>query len=222
MSLPHQTPVGDAKSKNAGASAGPGSADAPQIGEDLESLLDEQALRLKKRRRRANWVILAFFGLMMGSASAWYAKSGVNRQKVADLILDFQSSGKDFKMIGNAVGMADQYDKALDEIGTRSTDIDKATASLGVDPSTVDEDGMDAEMKEMMGGKGQTVNDRNKLIKGKLGAFADAQVRIQKRKDAEAAAKAQPEAAAAKPVLVKKPVAQVTAPEVHEEPLILR
>jgi hypothetical protein len=222
MSLPHQTPIGDAKSKSAGATVGPVSADAPQIEEDLAALLDEQATRLKKRRRRANWVILAFFGLMMGSASAWYAKSEVNRQKVADLILDIKSSGKDFKMIGNAVGMADQYDDALKEIGTRATDIDHATASLGVDPTTVEEDGMDAEMKEMMGGKGQTVNERNKLLKGKLGAFAEGQVRIQKRKDAEAAAKAQKDAPAAKPAAVKKPVAQPAAPVVHDEPLILR
>jgi hypothetical protein len=81
---------------------------------------------------------------------------------------------------------------------------------------------LNAEMKEMMGGQDRTVNVRNKLIKGKLGAFAGSQIRIQKRKDAEAAVKAQHDAAAAKPAPVKKTVAQSTAPVLHEEPLILR
>ncbi len=36
-------------------------------------------------------------------------------------------------------------------------------AGLGVDPSTVEEDGMDAEMKEMMGGEGRTSAERLRL-----------------------------------------------------------
>lgn len=216
MSLPNHTTPTSVPSKTVSHSAIPLTGDAPQLEEDLVALLEEQAERLRKRRRGANWVILGFFGLLFTSASAWYASSENNQRKVADLILDFKSSGKDFKMIGNAVGMADQYDKALETIGTRSKDIDQASVSLGVDPTMVTEDGMESEMKEMMGGEGRTVGERNKLLKAKLGVFADAQVKAQQRKDAEKAAQApvaKPKKAAAAPAVV---------PVVHDEPLIIR
>lgn len=219
MSLPNRTSPSSVLSKTGSPSAIPITGDAPQLEEDLVALLEEQAERLRKRRRGANWVIVAFFGLLFTSASAWYVSSENNQRKVADLILDFKSSGKDFKMIANPTGIADQYDKALEEIGSRSKDIDQASASLGVDPTTVVEDGMEAEMKEMAGGEGRTVGERNRLLKAKLGVFADAQVKAEQRKQAEKA-----KVAASVPATPRKKVAPAPAvvPVVHEEPLIIR
>jgi hypothetical protein len=67
--------------------------------------------------------------------------------------------------------MASHYDKALEMIGNRSKDIEKATISLGIDPRSVTEDGMEREMKEMMGGRGKTVVERDRLLQQKLGGY---------------------------------------------------
>jgi hypothetical protein len=190
-----------------------------QLEEDLSSLLDEQSARLAVRRRRANWVILAFFGLIAASASAWYVCSENNQKIVADLIMDFKSSGKDFKMIAGASGMADQYDEALQEIGTRSSDIDAATKALGVDPTTVAEDGMEADMKEMMGGEGVTVGERNNMLQNSLvGRMAKAKGQTDPKGAAVSGAARTPAApaATANPALRPNPAATpkrvVTAP----------
>lgn len=173
-----------------------------QLEEDLSSLLDEQSARLARRRRQANWVIFAFFGLVAASASVWYVSSENNQKIVADLIMDFKSSGKDFKMIANASGMADQYDEALQEIGTRSSDIDAATKLLGVDPSTVAEDGMEADMKQMMGGEGVTVGERNKMLQNSLvGRMAKAKVQKEQSKAGEKS----PATAPAAPLVAANP-----------------
>lgn len=188
----------------------------PQLEEDLSQLLDEQVARLVKKRRQANWVIFAFFGLMMGSASAWYASSEGNRRMVADLIMDIKASGKDFKLIGSATGMASQYDKALEKIGTRSQDVDQATTSLGIDPTKVTEDGMETEMKDMMGGKGKTSGERNRLLQQKLGGFAKAQVKEEQKNLPEKAPVSKVKTPPTRPI-----PAQVVVPAADDEPIVI-
>ncbi|MBC8128552.1 MAG: hypothetical protein H8M99_15545 [Gloeobacteraceae cyanobacterium ES-bin-144] len=200
------------------------SEESPQIEEDLAALLDEQSVRLRKRRRRANWVILAIFGGLMAYGSVWYSASAANQQTLAELLLNIRQSGKDFKMIGSVLGIKSQYDKALDKIGTRKDDVQKAAASMGVDPSKYKEDGMDAEMRDMQGGDGPTVNDRNKLLQNTLGKFAEAKANGEKQNleanNATKDAAAKPAAAPPKHVAAK-PVVQ-EAPVVSDEPLIIR
>jgi hypothetical protein len=139
--------------------------------DDIYQLLDEQVARLAKKGRQGNWLTVSFFGLMIGSASAWFSSSEDNRRIVADLITDIKASGKDLDLIRSVTVMASQYDKALEMIGNRSKDIEKATISLGIDPRSVTEDGMEREMKEMMGGRGKTVGERDRLLQQKLGSY---------------------------------------------------
>lgn len=147
------------------------SAELPLFEDDISQLIDEQIARLAKKRRHANWVTLSFFGLMVGSASAWYSSSKDNSRIVADLITDIKASGKDFDLIRSVTCMASQYDKALEIISNRSKDINKATISLGIDPKSVKEDGMESEMKDMMGGKGKTIGERDRMLKQELGGY---------------------------------------------------
>lgn len=140
--------------------------------EDFVALLDEQDERRKQTSRKVNFILFGLFGVAMASMSVWYVVSRENQRKVADLILDIKASGNDFQMISSPTGLAHRYDAALAQIETRAEDIDKASNSLGVDPKTVTEDGMDIEMKQMMGGKGRTTAERDKLLRGQLGKFA--------------------------------------------------
>ena len=114
---------------------------------------------------------------MIGSASAWFSSSEDNRRIVADLITDIKASGKDLDLIRSVTVMASQYDKALEMIGNRSKDIEKATISLGIDPRSVTEDGMEREMKEMMGG-GKTVGERDRLLQQKLDGYVQSLEKI--------------------------------------------
>jgi hypothetical protein len=76
---------------------------------------------------------------------------------------------------------------------------------MGIDPNTAAEDGMDAEMGEMTGGEGRTVAERNRLLREKMGGFADAQVKKHQQKTATSApaadAKAQEAEAETAPAL---------------------
>lgn len=167
-------------------------ADGPEgVGEaevDLSTLLDLQIERTTKDRRRANKIILGFCGALLGMALGWYAASDGNRLKVAALIQDIRASGRDAQLIKSPLSMAGAYDQALEKIGTHSTDIDNASISMGVDPRKVREDGMEAEMKEMMGGKGQTVGERNRLLQRTAGVVTGSDAKVRQLKAASQAA----------------------------------
>lgn len=194
--------------------------EAPQLEEDLSVLLDEQARRLKKKRQRANWFILVVLLALGGSGGAWYAKSPENRAAVAQFIQHIKEGRKDLALVADPVAMAQQFDESLAEINTRKDAIAEASQSMGVNTDNVVEDGLNAEMKDMMGGEGRTVAERNAMLREKMGGFADAQVkRAQAKREAREGGKVQPT-----PAATPAPQAQptpVSIPVRIDEPLVL-
>jgi hypothetical protein len=133
--------------------------------EELRILLDEQNLRMKRKRRRETIGTLAVFFALTGGGFGWFVHSPDRVQAVRAAMTEIRS-------VGDIASMVAKYQKALDKIGTRARDIDAATESMGVSSN---QDGMkdiymDAEMKEMMGGEGKTVGERNRVLQEKFGS----------------------------------------------------
>lgn len=134
--------------------------------EELRILLDEQHLRLKRKRRRETIGALVVFLALTGGGFGWFVHSPDRVQAVRAAISEIRS-------VGDIAGMVAKYQKALDKIGTRSQDIAAATESMGVSSSQegMKDVYMDAEMKEMMGGEaGKTVGERNRMLQDKFGS----------------------------------------------------
>lgn len=212
------------------------SAPAPiKLEDDLAELLDAQAQRLQKKRGYANWFILAVLLAIGGTSYGWYASSPVNQAQVAQIIQNLKEGKKDFALVSDPTKMAEQFDESLAEISTRKDDIDLAAQAMGVDTGNVVEDGMDAEMLDMMGGEGRTVGQRNKLLQQNLGGIAKGQVAKHDKLREQKAAKAEQgswiDSAAGSIKSVKIPSAQAAAtrpvvaptpsPVVHDAPLVL-
>jgi hypothetical protein len=111
--------------------------------------------------------LVVFLGIT-GGGFGWFVSSPDRVQAVRD-------AAKEIRSAGDIAGMVAKYQKALDKIATRSQDIDKATESMGVSSSLegLKDVNMDAEMKEMMGGEGKTVGERNRLLKEKFGSVKE-------------------------------------------------
>lgn len=185
MSLPAENPHDD---------DGPGSVRATEAEVDLSTLLDLQDERTAKDSKQANKIILGFCGFLVCLALGWYAAAESNRRKVAGLIENLRASGKDAQMMQSPSSMASEYDLALEKLGTHSTEIDNASISLGVDPKKVHEDGMENEMKTMMGGKGVTVGERNRLLQRTAGVVMGSDAKVKRLKESSHAALPQVEA----------------------------
>ncbi len=132
--------------------------------EELRILLEEQHLRLKRKRIRETVGALVVFLALTGGGFGWFVHSPDRVQAVRAAI-------KEVRSVGDIAGMVAQYQKALDKIGTRAQDIDIATESMGV---SANQEGMkdvymDAEMKQMMGGEGKTAGERNRMLQEKFG-----------------------------------------------------
>jgi hypothetical protein len=126
---------------------------------ELAVLLDEQ-IRRKKRRHRMEALVTAVVLLgSVGGGSAWFVQSP---QRVAA----FKEAMRDIRSVGDVKSLVAKYQNALDRVAARSQQIDQATAAMGVKPSdgTEEDPYFDAEMKQMMGGKGKTVGDRNRAL----------------------------------------------------------
>jgi hypothetical protein len=136
--------------------------------EELRILLDEQHLRLKRRRRRELVGTLILFLGITGGGFGWFVSAPERVQAVRDAV-------KEVRSVGDIAGMVAKYQKALDKIATRAQDIDAATESMGVSSNQegMKDVNMDAEMKEMMGGEGKTVGERNRLLQDKFGSVKD-------------------------------------------------
>jgi hypothetical protein len=132
--------------------------------EELKILLEEQHLRLKRKRRRETVGALVVFLGLTGGGFGWFVHEPARVQAVREAIQEVRS-------VGDIAGMVAKYQKALDKIGTRAQDIDAATESMGVSSNQegMKDVNLDAEMKEMMGGEGKTVGERNRLLKEKFG-----------------------------------------------------
>ena len=131
---------------------------------DLSSLLDLQDQRQADESKRASRTMIGAFGFLLAFGLVWYAVAETNRRKVDGLIQNVIESRRDLDQMSNPSEVTAAYDEVLAKLGNRSTDIDTATRSMGVDPSTVKEDGMDPEMKTMMGGEGRTVGERKREV----------------------------------------------------------
>jgi hypothetical protein len=133
---------------------------------ELKILLDEQHLRLRRKRRRDALVMAAILFGTTGGGYAWFVQS-------PDRVHAVTSAIKEIRSAGDVAGIVGSYRKALAKIATRSKQIDDATVSMG---GSANQDGMkdvymDAEMSEMMGEKGKTVGQRNKMLQEKFGSW---------------------------------------------------
>lgn len=134
--------------------------------QELKLLLDDQHLRLRRKRRRDSLLFAAFLFGTTGGGFGWFIQSPERVHAVTSAIKEVRSAGDVMAIVGS-------YKKALAKIATRSTQIDTATESMGVSSSQAgmkDVD-MDAEMSAMMGGEGKTVGQRNKLLRDKFGSW---------------------------------------------------
>lgn len=137
-----------------------------EAAEELRILLDEQNLRLKRKRRRESIGALVVFLALTGGGFGWFVHS-------PDRVQAVRAAMSEIRSVGDIAGMVAKYQKALDKIGTRSKDIAAATESMGVSSN---QDGMkdvymDSEMKEMMGAEaGKTVGERNRMLQDKFGS----------------------------------------------------
>ena len=131
---------------------------------ELAALLDEQHQRKSRRRRRELiGTLIVVFGLT-GGGFGWFVQSPARIQAFREAIADIRS-------VGDVQAMVAKYQKALDKIAVRSTQIDQATESMG---GSANQDGMkdvnmDAEMHAMMGGEGKTTGERNKMLQNAFG-----------------------------------------------------
>jgi ribosomal protein L25 (general stress protein Ctc) len=134
--------------------------------EELRILLEDQHLRLRRKRRRDSLMFAALLFGTTGGGFGWFVQSPDRVNAVTSAIKEVRSAGDVMAIVGS-------YKKALAKIATRSSQIDTATESMGVSSSQVgmkDVD-MDAEMSAMMGGEGKTVGQRNKLLREKFGSW---------------------------------------------------
>lgn len=137
--------------------------------DELGALLDEQITRQARKRRRDSLVAaLVLFGLT-GGGFGWFVQS-------PDRVEAFKSAMTEIRSVTDVKGMIAKYQAALDKISARSQQIDQATAAMGIDPTTVDDKdpNMEAEMKQMMGGEGKTVGERNRALQQAFGNRAKA------------------------------------------------
>lgn len=215
MSLPHPKNTHAVESNVAGAPAGGVANVTPETHEeDLQALIDEQARRISSRRRLGNRLLLGFFALVLAGAGGAYGLVPGVRQQVNQLAADMKLVGRDIRMASSPEEMKKAYDKSLEKIGTRSTAVDDATRSLGVDPATVTDNDLSAEERKLMGNEGRTVSERNRMLQAKLGDMKRQMANTSTPPKSPSAPAPQPKPAA--------PATTTAAPVSHDEPLIIR
>ena len=131
---------------------------------DLSSLLDLQDEREKTETRRSTRVILLSCGCLIVLFAVLCLVSSSTRHAFEGLVRNLEESRHDVEPPSGPKGKTNPVDRVLQVLGSRSTDVDEATRMLGTDPSTVHEDGVDPEMKKMMGGEGRTPGERQRLV----------------------------------------------------------
>lgn len=136
------------------------------INAELAEIMDRKIDREKSRRRRGRLVLLLIFLVTTGGATGWVV---LNPERLEA----FKLTIAEIKSAGDIKGMVAKYQVALDKVAVRGKQIDAATASIGVDPASVDEQadpGFDKEMREMMGEEGgKTTAARDKILRDKFG-----------------------------------------------------
>ena len=132
---------------------------------ELAALLDERNQRMQRKRRRNLLVSVVFLLAMAGGGYGWFIQSPQRVQA-------FHEALNDIRSVGDFASIVAKYNKALAKIKDHSSQIDRATASMGIDPAKDDSKDpyFETEMKDMMHGEGKTVGERNRRLKEKFGA----------------------------------------------------
>ncbi|MES2996997.1 MAG: hypothetical protein V4733_09330 [Verrucomicrobiota bacterium] len=201
---------------------------SPQIDEDLAAVLEERDATRQKKKRGSNLLLLAILLAVPVGGAVYYQTNPAFQAEVKSLLKTLKDGGKDVASVADPTAMKKQFDGSLQKVASRNTDLGNAAGSMGVDTAKVTEDGMNSEMKGMMGGGGRTVADRNALLKNKVDSFAPAQAKqagqVIPAKPETTAQHAVPSPAIANPTAAPNAPANAKtrpAPKVHEEPLVI-
>jgi hypothetical protein len=126
---------------------------------ELAALLDEQFKRKRRKRRIEALVTAAVMLSVCGGSTIWFVQNPQRVQAFKDAIREIRS-------VGDVKALVASYQKSLDRISARGQQVEQATAAMGVKKSAKDDIDpfMDAEMKQMMGGEGKTVGQRNRAL----------------------------------------------------------
>ncbi len=136
---------------------------------ELRAMIDEREAKKQTTQKRQSLAVTLSLLAMLAAAGGWFAVSPSAQAKVAKVVPLFKESLRDVKALANT---KENFDKQLEQVGSRNNQIDDATRALGVDPTTVpDEAGaeLDTALQDMMGGEGRTTSERNKEVQEKLG-----------------------------------------------------
>jgi hypothetical protein len=130
----------------------------------LGVLLDERVRRQARKRRRSALVTATVLLGLTGGGFGWFVQS-------PERVNAFTAAISEIRSVGDVKSMVARYQAALDRISVRGKQIDQATSALGVTPGVGNEADphMEAEMKEMMGGEGTTVGQRNRALQKAFG-----------------------------------------------------
>ena len=143
-----------------------------QTDPELGALIEERDARMKKKHsRQLRYANLTLLGIV-AFGGVWYVCSTTAQTAVKNLIPAIRQSGNDVKMLGSILG---QFDKSLQKVATRSSQIDEASRSIGADPNAVgakDDPQMESEMNQLTGGEGGTTAGRDRALKEKFGFVA--------------------------------------------------
>ncbi len=136
--------------------------------DELGTLLDERVARDRRKRKREILVTLLVVFSITGGGTGWFVQNPDRVQALKDAIREIRSVGDVKSIVAN-------FQASLDRVGARSQQLDQATATMGVTASPEDlaDPNMDAEMKELMGGDGKTVGQRNSTLQKAFGERAD-------------------------------------------------
>lgn len=135
------------------------------VNAELAAIMDAKVAKEKSRRRRGFLITVLFFVGVAGGVIGWVVAN-------PDRFAAMKTVMAEIKSVGDIQGIVDKYQKSLDKVAERGKQIDAASAAMGVDPTSVDEDedpGFDKEMQEMAGEEGgKTTAARDKLLREKF------------------------------------------------------
>ena len=142
-------------------------------------LEESREIRIKKKRKQSILVNLCLLSLPLFAAAGafvWYKADEQNQLAAREFLgnIKMVAKGED---IASITDVMDTYDKALDKVAVRRDQVRDATKALGLTEEQIaiieaeadDATTFDAAMKEMMGGEGTTIADRNKAFQKKYG-----------------------------------------------------
>lgn len=161
--MPNQAPAVESPFVTTQPKAAEAPSNAPVLddaaSDELAKLLDEQQKRRKRKQRIASLTTAAMLVGSVGGGSLWFIQS-------PDRVTTLMEAIRDIRSVGDVKSLVAKFQDSLDRVAVRSKQIDAATSAMGVTPSAADEKDpyFDKEMREMMGGEGRTVGQRNRQL----------------------------------------------------------